>query len=318
MTGGLARMRRRRTRERGGAKGPALSLPDALAGGSVQVPQTERLANRRVVGLPRTLLGDAYHRMLTARWRVFLPMAALTYLAINLVFALLYMLDPHGISEMRPGSLADAYFFSVQTLATIGYGRMAPVDVWPNVVMTAETLTGLAGLALATGLGFTRFARPTARVAFSRRAVVTPFEGVPTLMVRLGNQRSSQIVEADVSLTLLRNETTREGIVMRRFHALTLARAHSPVFALSFTAMHPITPDSPLAGATTESLAAQGAEVLVTVTGLEEALLQTVHARHSYLPGEIAFGGTFADMLSSDPDGRLVIDFGLFDRLRGE
>ena len=102
---------------------------------------------------------------------------------------------------------------------------------------------------------------------------------------------------------------------MRRFHALRLARAHSPVFALTFTAMHPITPDSPLAGATAESLRAQGAEVLVTVTGLEEALLQTVHARHSYMPQDLAFGGAFADMISTGPDGRLVIDFARFDRL---
>ena len=269
----------------------------------------------RIVGLPRTLWGDLYHRALVVPWRFFLPGAALAYLGINLPFAVLYLLDPAGITAMRPGSFADGFFFSVQTLATVGYGRMAPVDLYANLV---ETLFGLASLALVTGLGFARFSRPTARVAFSRHVVIAPYDGVPTLMVRMGNQRRSQILEADVTLNLLRDERTLEGVAMRRFYTLRLSRAHSPVFTLTFTAMHPIDADSPLHGATPQTLAAMRAELLVGVTGLEETLLQTVHARHSYGPDDLAWNRTYADMLLVEADGTRVLDFSRFDLLREE
>ncbi len=269
-----------------------------------------------MVGLPRTIWGDLYHRALLTRWRVFVPVIALGYLALNLPFALLYMLDPAGITAMRGGSFADAFFFSVQTLATIGYGRLAPVDLYANLVVTAETLVGLASVALVTGLGFARFARPTARVAFTARAVIAPYDGVPTLMVRMGNQRRSQILEADVTISLLRDETTREGITMRRFYTLRLVRSHSPVFVLTFTAMHPIDADSPLHGLTVEAMRAMKAELLVAVTGLEETLLQAVHARHIYRPDDVVWGRGFADMIRLDPDGSRVLDFTRFDLLR--
>ena len=270
----------------------------------------------RITGLPRTVWGDAYHRALLMRWRVFLPVVALGYLSLNLPFALLYMLDAGGITMMRPGSFADAFFFSVQTLATIGYGRLAPVDTWSNLVVTAETLVGLASVALVTGLGFARFSRPTARVAFTRNVVVEPYDGLPTLMVRLGNQRRSQILEAGVTISLLRDELSHEGIAMRRFYTLPLVRAHSPVFTLTFTAMHVLDASSPLHGATPTSLRAMRAELLVTVTGLEETLLQTVHARHSYRPEDLVWGNGFADMLLLQADGSRVLDFTRFDLLR--
>ena len=273
---------------------------------------------RRIIGLPRTPWGDAYYRVLLLPWRLFLPGVALAYLALNIPFAALFLLDPGGVSEMRPGSFADAFFFSVQTLATIGYGRMAPVDTFANLVVTAETLAGLASLALVTGLGFARFSRPTARVAFSRHVVIGPHDGVPTLMVRMGNQRRSQILEADVTVTLLRDERTLEGVAMRRFYTLPLSRSHSPVFTLTFTAMHAIDGASPLHGATPETLRAAGVELLVTVTGLEETLLQTVHARHSYGVDEVAWNRSFADMILTGDDGSRVLDFTRFDLLREE
>ena len=266
----------------------------------------------RRIGLRVPWWTDLYHRALTLRWWQFLGVGCAIYLAVNVVFALLYLAQPGSISGARPGSFADAFFFSVQTIATIGYGQMSPGTLYANVLVTIETMAGLVFLALSTGVVFARISRPTARVVFGRVATVAPQDGVPTLSFRIGNERRSQILEADVTVTLLRYERTREGVQFRRFYDLALSRSHTPVFALTFTVMHPIGPDSPLHGATAASLVAEDAELLISVTGIEETTSQTVHARHSYLPDEILFGHRFADIFSTDPDGTRVIDYTRF------
>ena len=266
----------------------------------------------RRVGLHVPWRSDLYHRALTLRWWAFLGLGCAIYLGVNLVFALLYLAQPGAITGAQPGSFADAFFFSVQTIATIGYGQMSPGTLYANVLVTVETMAGLVFLALSTGLVFARISRPTARVMFARAATVAPQDGVPTLSFRIGNERRSQILEADVTVALLRYEQTQEGMQFRRFYDLPLARPHTPVFALTFTVMHPIGPDSPLHGATAASLQAEGAELLISVTGLEETTSQTVHARYSYLPDEILFGRRFADIFTTDPDGTRVIDYTRF------
>lgn len=264
------------------------------------------------VGLRARPWSDLYHRALTVRWWVFLLAGSALYLGANVVFAALYLLDPGGINGARPGSFADAFFFSVQTLATIGYGQESPASLFTNLLVTVEVLFGLIAIALSTGLVFARVSRPTSRVMFSRVAVVGPFNGVPTLSVRLGNERRSQILEAEVSLTLLRDERTREGETFRRFHTLALARPHTPVFSLTFSVLHVLDETSPLHGATAASLLAGRAELLVAVTGLDETLGQTVHARHSYSPDEVLFGHRFLDIFGATPGGRLAIDYRRF------
>lgn len=266
----------------------------------------------RRVGLHIPWRADLYHRALTLRWWEFLLLGFVVYLAINVVFAGLYMMQAGAISGARPGSFADAFFFSVQTIATIGYGQMSPATLYANVLVTFETMTGLVFLALSTGVVFARISRPTARVVFGHVATVAPQDGVPTLSFRIGNERSSQILEADVTVSLLRYEQTQEGVAFRRFYALPLARSHTPVFSLTFTVMHHIGLDSPMYGATAASLAAEDAELLISVTGLEETTSQTVHARHSYLPDEVLFGRRFVDIFSTDPDGTRVIDYTRF------
>jgi len=146
---------------------------------------------------------------------------------------------------------------------------------------------------------------------FADVAVIAPHNVVPTLSFRLGNERRSQIIEADVAVTLLRFETSIEGETMRRFHDLALLRSHTPVFALTFTIMHPIDEHSPLYGATAESLMAEDAELLISVTGLEEVTSQTVHARRSYRAEEVRFSHRFADIFARDENGR-VIDYAAF------
>jgi inward rectifier potassium channel len=255
---------------------------------------------------------DVYHRMLTLSWpRFFLVMAA-CYIGCNVVFALLYMADPDAIAEARPGSFADAFFFSVQTVATIGYGVMHPQTLYGNLVMTLETLCGLIGFAVLTGLIFARFSRPTARILFSEVAVITPHDGTPTLMFRCANQRLNQILEAAISVTVLRDEVSTEGREIRRFHDLKLLRNRTPVFALTWTVMHPVDSDSPIYGMAQDEMIGKEVEIIVILTGVDETFAQPIQARHSFLASEILWGHRFVDILTPLADGRAAIDYGRF------
>ena len=275
------------------------------------VPQDGRPA-AILVGRDRARWTDLYHFLLTVSWPSFLGAMALVYVAANAVFALLYLLDPGGVANARPGSFWDAFFFSVQTIGTLGYGVMAPQSFYAHVVVAIETFFGLVNLAIGTGLIFARFARPTARILFSRVAVIAPFEGVPTLMFRAANQRGNQILEAEVMVNFVRHAVTQEGVEMRRFDDLSVARARSPLFALSWTVMHPIGPESPLHGATPESLAEAQAEVVIVISGTDETYSQRIHARYSYLAEDILWDRRFVDVLTVAPDGRRIVDFGRF------
>ena len=277
-------------------------------------PIVARLPGQQVrrIGLHIPWRSDLYHRTLTLRWWEFLGVGCAIYLGINLVFAELYLRQPGAIAGAKPGDFLDAFFFSVQTIATIGYGQMSPATVYANTLVTIETMAGLIFLALATGVVFARISRPTARVMFARVATIAPHNGVPTLSLRIGNERRSQILEAFATVSLLRYERTLEGVEFRRFYDLPLARTRTPVFTLPYTVMHTIDEASPLYGVTHEALVAEEAQLLVTVSGIEETTSQTVHARYSYMPEEIVWGHRYADIFSSDPDGTRVIDYARF------
>jgi inward rectifier potassium channel len=264
------------------------------------------------LGVERAWFGDLYHRTLTIGWPGFFAIGAATYVAANVVFAALYLLQPGSISKAHPGSLADAFFFSVQTMATIGYGIMAPATFYANLLMTLETAVGLMFVAMTTGLVFARFSRPTARVLFSNVAVVGPYNGVPTLSIRIANQRKNQMLAAEVTMTLVRDEVSDEGELTRRFYDLALVRDRSPVFALTFRVMHPIDADSPLRGMNYETLAEQNAEIVVIAGGLDETMVQPVTARTSYLPHEILWAHRFVDIFGWTEDGRRAIDYRRF------
>jgi inward rectifier potassium channel len=255
---------------------------------------------------------DFYYAALTASWPQFLLLSAGLFLAINAVFAGLYMLQPGGIAGARDGDFGDAFFFSVETLATIGYGQMAPATRYANVLMTAEVLVGGVTLALVTGLAFARFSRPSARVLFSHVAVVGPMNGQPMLTLRIANERRNQVLQAEVRLSLVRDEQTAEGRYLRRFYDLKLARSQTPVFALTFLVMHPVDHDSPLFGATAESLAAENAELVLILTGLDTSVSQMIHARASYLADQVLFGRRFVDVIGALPDGRRAVDYSRF------
>jgi inward rectifier potassium channel len=263
-------------------------------------------------GVQRGYLSDFYHLLLVSSWRRLFALLLIVYLAANSLFALGYLLGGDGIDGAQPGSFADAFFFSVQTMATIGYGHWYPKTFWAHLLVTIESLIGLLGLALVTGLTFAKFSRPSARVLFSRVAVVTARDGAPVLMFRVANQRGNQIVEARMHVVLACDETTVEGEAVRRLYDLELARAQNALFALSWTAIHSITERSPLYQRTPESLAASGAEIIISLTGLDESFSQTVHARHSYMVDDIVWGARFVDILSLTPEGRRRIDFAHF------
>jgi inward rectifier potassium channel len=258
---------------------------------------------------------DLYHRLFTATWPQFFGLFGATYIFFNLVFAAIYLIDPGGIANARPGSFGDAFFFSVQTMATVGFGDMHPHDLFTNIVVTVEVLLGITTIAIATALIFSRISRPTARVMFSDVAVVAPYDGVPTLMFRAANRRRNQILEAQVGVSLLRDEITAEGKEMRRFHDLALARARTPIFSLSWTVMHPIVAGSPLFGATLEALTAQDARIIVTMTGIDETFSATIHARHVYPAQSIVWNHRFVDILGESEDGVPTLDYRRFDQV---
>jgi inward rectifier potassium channel len=264
------------------------------------------------IGLPRPWFSYLYHFALRISWSRFLLLGIGFYIAANALFALIYLIPGDAIANARPGSFADAFFFSIQTIATIGYGVMAPATFYGNLIVAIETAFGLIFFAVATGLVFARFSRPTARVLFSRVAVIAPHNGVPTLSFRAANLRHNQILQAEVRVVLLRDEETQEGETIRRFYDLKLARERSPVFAMTFTVMHAIDRDSPLYGATADTLQAQNAELILTGTGIDETIAQPVHVRTSYLPHEIMWGHRFADLFGWTEDGRRVIDYRRF------
>lgn len=252
---------------------------------------------------------DPYHLLLTIPWHGFGLLTVLLYVLTNALFALLYLLGGDGIANARPGSFSDAFFFSVQTLASIGYGAMHPQTLYANWIVTIEAIVSILGIALLTGLAFARFSRPTARVMFSQVAVVAPHEGIPTLMFRAANRRRNLILEAQMRVYLMRDEITAEGNSMRRFYDLPLLRSQTPSFTLSWTAMHALDPNSPLYAATTESLRQSRATIAVSLNGLDETVSQTMHARHNYAPQDILWNSRFVDIFHESPEGHRYIDY---------
>ncbi len=255
---------------------------------------------------------DPYHLMLMVPWPGFLSIIILFYLATNALFALLYLLQPDSIANARPGSFVDAFFFSVQTLASIGYGAMYPQTLYANIVVTLEAMVTLMSFALVTGLAFARFSRPTARVLFSQSAVIAPYNSVPTLMFRTANQRRNQILEAQIQAYLMRDEISQEGQTMRRFYDLKLLRQNTPSFSLSWTIMHPIDSESPLYDMTPELLYQTQAALVVSLSGIDETVVQPIHARHTYTAAEILWNHGLADIFHDSSDGYRYLDYSRF------
>ena len=267
-----------------------------------------------VVGTKRHPVRDAYHSLLRMRWAGVLLTIAMIFLATNAAFGVLFALVG-GVAGAREGSLRDAFFFSVQTLGTVGYGTMYPTSTGANLLVTAESIVGVILTALATGIVFARFSQTTAMLVFTSKVCIAPMDGVPTLMLRVGNDRESTIVEASIRVVMIRTVTTKEGMVFYRMVDLPLQRDRSLALSRSWTVLHVIDEKSPLFGLTPEQCTEQEVEITASVTGTDDTSLQLVHARRRYEAKDLAWGARPADVLSDLPDGLIQLDVSKFDRI---
>lgn len=266
-------------------------------------------------GLPRgvaeSLRTDAYHFLRTTTWTRLSLLFAGLFLAVNLVFAAILYLGSAEV--MNAHGFLDDFWFSVQTLATIGYGYLAPADALANTVVTVESFVGISLTAVITGVFFARFATPYAKVIFSRVAIIADHDGKRTLMFRMANARATAILEATCRVYVSRDEVLADGERMRRIYDLPLRRSNSPIFSMSWLATHTIDAASPLADLTPEQLAAGNCNIIVTFQGIDDRLAATVHTRYAYNATDIVFGHRFADIFHTDREtGLRYLDFEVF------
>ncbi|HJQ25323.1 MAG TPA: ion channel [Blastocatellia bacterium] len=245
---------------------------------------------------------NPYHTLLTMSWPRFLGVVTLVYVATNIVFAIAFLLcGPEALSVPPEVKLHNAFlrafYFSVDTLATIGYGNISPSGVAAHTIVTVEALAGILGTALITGLVFARFSRPKAQIIFSRQAVIAPYRGVTAFMFRMVNARSNQIVELNCKVLLARFED-EDGKSIRRFYPLELERDRVVFFPLSWTVVHPIDESSPLYGKTEADMRRCNAEFLILLTGMDETFSQMVHTRSSYTGDDIMWNARFANVFN--------------------
>ncbi len=253
---------------------------------------------------------DAYQWLLGLRWVSFAAFVAGVYTTLNLAFAVLYMLSPHCIAGVRSSSFSDAFFFSVQTLATVGYGHMYPQTLYGHIVTTIEIMSGTFLLAVMTGLIFVRFSRPSARVVFSKVVVIAPFNAQPALMLRVGNVRQQSMVEVEFRITFSRDEPIAEGDNFRHFYNLKLAFDRLSAWPAALTLRHIIDEQSPLFGATPESLQAQRAVLIASVVGIDPVIPASVQMQQDYSWRDVRFNERFVEIYTESGDGQLTVDYG--------
>src|SRR5512140_40622 len=293
------------------------NLDTDLGFGSIVARESrQRLLNRdgtfnvRREGLGVLQSLSAYHYLLKVSWPKFIGFAALGFVLANGVFACAYAAlgsdALHGIGDPAFAErFGKEFFFSVHTMATIGYGNVSPSSVGANVLVTVEALVGLLGFGLVTGVMFARFSRPVANIMFSSNAIIAPYRGITALMIRIANQRSSQIVDLDAKVIMSRRRTGSSS-GEREFAQLKLEREHVVFFPLSWTIVHPIDKDSPLYSVCEDEMRNCDTEFLLLVTGFEETFSQTVHARTSYRGDEVVFGARFRSIFNPSGDGEPV------------
>ncbi len=256
---------------------------------------------------------DTYHLILTLNWPGFAGLVFGIYLLINLVFAALYMLNPHAVAEMSSGSFSDAFFFSVETLATVGYGHMYPESFYGHLITMLEIMVGMFGLAVITGLIFLRFSRPTARIHFSKVAVIAPFDGVPNLMIRVANLRHQAMVEPEFRMILLRNTITAEGDDVRRFRSLKLEFDHLIAFPAVLTVRHRIDEESPLFGMTPEDFQQQDIRIVASIVGVDTVIVAPVQSFADYNYDQIEWNRRFVEIYDDNEEGQWTVDYARID-----
>lgn len=273
---------------------------------STRAGRTEFLKINAAVGGWR----DTYHWVLCLSWPRFVAFLLAVYFAINLVFASAYALGGACIGEMTPGSFPEALFFSIETLATVGYGHMYPANLYGHVVVTTEIIVGMFWVAVITGLIFVRFARPTARIVFSNSLVIAPFDGRLSVMFRVANLRHTTMAEAEFRLLYSRDELVAEGDEIRRFYDLKVYPESMISFPAALIIRHTIDEQSPLFGITAERLEKEDAFFVASTLSLELVMAASVQSSQDYAWDDIRFGVRFVDVYTELEDGRLTVDYG--------
>jgi inward rectifier potassium channel len=261
----------------------------------------------------RSAAGNAYVQLVRMSWARFLLLFACTYLVVNCIFASIYVeLGRNALhaSERDLGlfSFEQAFFFSAQTLTTVGYGSLYPFGLPANLVASAEVAVGLTLFALATSLMFARFSRPSVKLAFSDGMVIAPYRGITSLQFRIANQRSNVLMDVQATLMFMTVEQGPDGKLRRNFVELPLERAGVNFLALTWTVVHPIDETSPLFGKNHDDLERLQAEVLILLRGFDDAFSQVVHTRYSYRWNEIEWSARFVPAFEVAEEGHMVLD----------
>jgi inward rectifier potassium channel len=275
-----------------------------------RVPQDDFV----ITGVRRTSLRDLYHLVLRASWPALLVGLVLVVFVANLLFAAVYV-GIGGIANTKPGDFVDAFFFSIQTMATIGYGAMYPQTTAAHVVVAVEAIVGLSVTAVSTGLVFTRFSQPRCEVVFASRLCISLVDGKPSLQCRLGNDRDDVLVEAQFHVDVFRTTTTAEGRTIYRGTELHLVKQRASTLSRTWTLLHVIDEQSPLWGLTPETAKQVELEAHISVVGIDDTTNQQVHARARYATEEILWGARPVDVLFPRPDGRLTVALEHFDEV---
>jgi inward rectifier potassium channel len=278
------------------------------------------LGGRQVIstGLNNSLWNDLYHHCMTVTWTGFFGGVVVAFLLLNGFFAILYSLGDNPIANLPPDHPSYLIYFSIETLSTVGYGFMYPQTHYAHIIASTEMFTGLVYAAVMTGLIFARFSRPQARFVFARTIAVGRHEAKSTLMIRVANARHNTISDASASLWLLRTETTSEKSNFRRFHNLRLERSQNPIFVLSWTLLHVIDATSPLFGMTKEALTTMDAALVLSVQGRDENFASLVNDRKTYSAQDFRFNHRYVDILQTDGEGGLKLDYRRFHDVEPE
>lgn len=264
------------------------------------------------IGVNHQFSREMYFVVLRMSWPLFVLSFALLFVGINVLFSLLYMIEPGSVSNVKDSSFFEIFIFSSQTFSTVGYGYYLPTTTYSHIVATIENMSGILFTAIMTGLTFAKFSRPTSSVVFTTSATVITYDGVPTLMFRIGNGRDSSIVDAKITVVTLRPQKTPEGHTMQRFVDLKLERDHSPFFILTWTVMHKMDEKSPFYGFTEEDFQKNNINLFVSLIGYDETFSETIHSGWLYAADKVRFGKKFADVITTDSKGTRILDFNRF------
>ena len=277
----------------------------------------QRRIDYHIRGQPHRPLSDLYHLLMRGSWVRILAFAVASYVTMIAIFAGMFLLGGDCIEGAEPGSVSDAFWFSVQTFSTIGYGGMLPKTLYAHALVTVESFVGLAGVAMMTALMYSRFSRPRARVGFSDRLAISNRNGTPTLQLRIANERNNRILQCLTQLHVMVEVTSSEGEKLRRFLELEVEQAQTPMFMMSRLLLHPLDERSPLHDLSPETVHERVIFILASVSGTDDAMMQEVYAQRLYGPSSIAFHQKFVDMIEHEKD-RITMHFDNLSRLREE